>query len=258
MLINKFNRSFFDTNVKNKRHLIIHGAHHKAGTLYFHNIFRKLCELKGWIFETSTNGKTKPHEDTDIFLSYVSKFDFVSIGNYVGSHMIRDPRDMLISGYFYHKWCNEKWCNINKDKFNGKTYKEMLNTLPKDDGIIFEMQHSFKFNLNSMTEWNYYNPLILELRFEDMINNEEFLFSKVFEHYGLTKREIKQALKIVGRYKFEKKTGRKKGEEQTNHHLRKGIAGDWENHFSEKTRAEFKKLFPGALYKLGYEPDDNW
>ncbi len=58
--------------------------------------------------------------------------------------------------------------------------------------------------------------------------------------------------------KDERTTGRKKGQEAEHSHLRKGVAGDWRNHFTDVHVKQFKSSYPGLLARLGYEADDNW
>ena len=57
---------------------------------------------------------------------------------------------------------------------------------------------------------------------------------------------------------FEKATGRTPGTEDVNAHLRKGIAGDWQNHFTDRLKTEFKRRYSETLIRTGYEKDSNW
>ena len=63
---------------------------------------------------------------------------------------------------------------------------------------------------------------------------------------------------IVAYNSFEAVTGRKRGQEDVTAHQRKGIVGDWCNHFSNRVKDEFKKRFGEVLITTGYEPDLNW
>ena len=33
--------------------------------------------------------------------------------------MIRDPRDVIVSGYFYHQWTDEPWANEPRPELGG-------------------------------------------------------------------------------------------------------------------------------------------
>ncbi len=66
------------------------------------------------------------------------------------------------------------------------------------------------------------------------------------------------AKEIVDRYSFEKMSGRSAGEENTRSFLRKGIIGDWKNHFNLEAREKFNMYAGDQLIRLGYETDDSW
>ena len=40
--------------------------------------------------------------------------------------------------------------------------------------------------------------------------------------------------------------------------MRKGIAGDWKNHFSDDHKSAFKDRYGDTLIMLGYEKDNTW
>ena len=52
--------------------------------------------------------------------------------------------------------------------------------------------------------------------------------------------------------------GRKRGQEDPFSFLRKGIAGDWKNFFTEKDKLIFKEEAGDLLVELGYEKDNDW
>jgi len=52
--------------------------------------------------------------------------------------------------------------------------------------------------------------------------------------------------------------GREKGSERADHHYRKGIKGDWKNHFDEAMKKRVKELCGTLLIELGYERDLDW
>jgi hypothetical protein len=52
--------------------------------------------------------------------------------------------------------------------------------------------------------------------------------------------------------------GRQRGEEDPSSFFRKGIAGDWQNVFTEEDKRVFKEEAGDLLIKLGYEESDQW
>lgn len=63
---------------------------------------------------------------------------------------------------------------------------------------------------------------------------------------------------VAADHAFVKRSGRQPGDENPFSHRRKGIAGDWRNHFNRETARLFEDAFPGLLSDLGYEASNSW
>ncbi|WP_026798438.1 hypothetical protein [Planktothrix prolifica] len=168
--------------------LIIHCCYHKVATSSFTQVFNKICKKFNWEFQESyLNKKLQP--ETKIFLANHSNIDWSNLPPYIGSHIIRDPRDVIISGYFYHLWCHEKWCHTKKLEYDNRSYQELLNSVSQDEGITLEMKR-VKGMIKNMLAWNYSNPNIIEIRLEELAVNEKAVFEKVFQKYGFNQEQI--------------------------------------------------------------------
>ncbi len=243
------------TSQSKRETLIVHCCYHKVATGFFAKILRKISEEFGWKFQSCHQEDLSP--ETSIFLQNHSKINLSSLPSYVGSHIIRDPRDIIISGYFYHLWCPEKWCHEKKPKYNNQSYQELLNSVSQEEGIVIEMGR-VKKDFNNMSNWNYSNPNFIEIRLEDIVNNERDIMIQVFQKYGFSGEDLDKAISVYEKYCFEKVARRKRGEENRQKHIRKGVSGDWKNHFTPKHKEIFKETYPDILIKLGYEQDHNW
>lgn len=62
----------------------------------------------------------------------------------------------------------------------------------------------------------------------------------------------------VDKWSMERATGRKPGEENRGDLVRKGVVGDWVNHFSPEAARLFDRIAGDMLVRLGYEPDRDW
>lgn len=62
----------------------------------------------------------------------------------------------------------------------------------------------------------------------------------------------------VARNDFTLTSGRQPGAERMDDPLRKGIVGDWRNHFTRETAEVFHRYAGHELVMLGYEPDRSW
>jgi hypothetical protein len=59
--------------------------------------------------------------------------------------------------------------------------------------------------------------------------------------------------------RFERMTqGRARGTEDIGAHERKGVAGDWQNHFTKRVKHAFKNRYGALLVATGYERDLDW
>jgi len=65
-------------------------------------------------------------------------------------------------------------------------------------------------------------------------------------------------LDVQRRSSFEFITGRKNGHERSKEFFRKGIHGDWVNHFTTDEKKVFKDLAGDMLVRLGFESNNNW
>jgi hypothetical protein len=241
--------------------VIIHCCYHKIGTVWFGRILREVAAHFGLSFGSGHNFATisdfEDNRSSDIFLDLGSHVRLTQLGEYKGSHLIRDPRDMIVSGYFYHLWTAESWANLPRAEFRGRSYKEYLNSLNVDEGLAQEI-HRVNFWVPHMADWDYSNPRIYEMRYEDLIRDEQRHFAEMFRHYGFTDTAVSKSCRIAERYSFKKMAGGKPAQSDSKSHLRSGKAGDWRNHFKQSHKDLFKELYPGVLRTLGYEPNDDW
>lgn len=67
-----------------------------------------------------------------------------------------------------------------------------------------------------------------------------------------------QIADLLERSSFRFYTGRQRGQENRRRFYRKGIAGDWKNHFTPEHSRVFKELAGDMLIRLGYEEDMAW
>jgi hypothetical protein len=107
------------------------------------------------------------------------------------------------------------------------------------------------------TAWLKSGAGIIPLRYESLLMNPAFELNRVFQSLEI---QIQPQLlhAVTLRNRFERlsvgrkiwKLGRKPGEEDTQSHFRKGIAGDWRNHLNA-SHGE-------TLVEWGYEKNTRW
>lgn len=97
-----------------------------------------------------------------------------------------------------------------------------------------------------------------ELKYEDLVQDPRRL-QGLLEFLGV-KSDLGTVDWIIDVCKFERfAEGRKRGEADPNSEYRKGIIGDWRNHFTDRDKDQVKRSEAGRLLiELGYESDDSW
>ena len=170
-----------------------------------------------------------------------------------GFHVIRDPRDIVVSAYFSHKYSHPmgEWL---------KEQRELLNQVNLEEGIKYSI--NFRSNqFNRMGQWNYHLPNIYETKFEILTCETYDEFSRIFRFLGLLPQRLSPRIleEILRHHSFKRLTeGRERGQEDSQHHYRKGIQGDWVKYFSEENKKYFKRHFGQMLIDLGYEKNSSW
>jgi hypothetical protein len=77
--------------------------------------------------------------------------------------LIRDPRDVIVSGCFYHQSAEEAWLQVPQRRLGGLSYQEKLRSYASfDDQLLFEMENPGVHTIRQMLEWGYSNPLFWE------------------------------------------------------------------------------------------------
>lgn len=156
--------------------------------------------------------------------------------------MIRDVRDVAVSFAFHFK-------RVKSNKFN-------------DDGTFQEV-----YLRQVMEAWCAYAGHIREniddtglkvIKYEDMLARPVSVIAEIFTFMNVSTDDM-LVNKVVNETSFENVSGgRKPGEEDQNSYFRKGIVGDWINHFGDKEKAIIRQIGGEEIIRWGYEKDLNW
>ncbi len=184
---------------------------------------------------------------------YIGRENFLAIPKppaHRAFFVMRDPRDILVSWYF-------SWKNSHPVMGNVSERREQLKKLGEDDGLIFGIERLAEDGLfDALRSWRTAGvscPEIMVVRYEDLIDADQFAcFQRIFTHCDIrTPADILRD--ILTRHSFSALTrGRERGAEDVTSHLRKGIHGDWKNHFSTEVTARFRATTGDLVEALGY------
>ena len=161
---------------------------------------------------------------------------------------VRDPRDKLISEYWHSRNFPEHWAH---DQAHEQSIEKFISY--KLESGEFE-----KETLDWIRNWLKNRDLkeSLIVRYQDMLDNTNSELEKIFKFLGF-KIEQSKIKKIIDKNRFDKITGRKRGESDNTKFVRKGITGEWETIFSKEQKLLFHKIGEDVIKDLRYEPTLN-
>ncbi len=276
-----------------QKEILAYFGHHKCATTWLNDILVQICERIGLSIVIIHNSKLfndnlesiKRHQID--FLSYINA-DIENVkkleNNFLGFHVIRDPRDIVVSAYYSHLYSHpvgDGWPDLIEHRKN-------LQNSPKDKGLFMEMDFLDNFVFRNLYNWDYQQPNVVEIKMEDLIIDPNKVLLDVFDFlhlihncedsniqydYNTMKLEdcitvtnnnrngipSKDLLSIIHNNRFSlKANGRNSGEEDVKSHYRKGSSGDWANHFNPDHKQYFKEKYNDLLIMLGYESRNDW
>ncbi len=142
-------------------------------------------------------------------------------------YLVRDARDVMVSFYFYMKNISED----NKDTFIKSLFKKFFRKEDISDfsGFLKKRLPDWKKHVKL---WLKKDPDII-LKYEELSQHPEKTLKKVFRKLEVEIPEtlIREAIDI---FSFNRMAKRNAGEENQKSFFRKGIVGDWVNHFSQE------------------------
>jgi lipopolysaccharide transport system ATP-binding protein len=165
--------------------------------------------------------------------------------------MIRDLRDTLISAYFSIKNSHPILDSLNT------VWRQRLNSLTLEEGLIYLIDEWLPGCERIQRTWVESGEPII--RYEDLLERDVEILERVLLDECQLPIDRAHFRKIVLANRFERLTkGRPRGQENTTAHERKGIAGDWENYFTDPVKRIFKERYGELLIGTGYETDMGW
>jgi hypothetical protein len=160
--------------------------------------------------------------------------------------LYRDVRDVALSHFFYVR--QTPW-HPEYPIYAPLTLDDTLRTFA--DRTLFDY-------VDWIQSWhtNRDPQMSMVVRYEDMLANAVEVFASIAHHFGLDTSKVER---IVEQHSFTNLSqGRTQGQENTQSFFRKGIAGDWKNHFSPAMKDLYKQRIGDFLIEYGYEEDLSW
>jgi hypothetical protein len=176
--------------------------------------------------------------------------------------MVRDGRDSMVSYYF-------KILNSMPPAAPLRRKLDAVCPRPMGPDTIGEnlpafIRFMFEENRKSSISYDRHVRAAMDrglfmIRYEGLKADPEENVARAVRHLSGRDADPERVRRALEQTSFEKRSGRRPGEEDRGHRtVRKGIVGDWRNHFSLEAARLFDSHAGDTLIALGYEPDGSW
>lgn len=185
-------------------------------------------------------------------------------------YLHRDGRDVMVS-YYFHRLRDIQlrespfWQDHARDyeRLFGKGYDpdDTARNLP-----IF-IENEFARPRGARKNWADHVTSWLEARgregvvfasYEGLLADCRSEMRKIMDGLGRPDVDDWKIDAAVEKFSMRRQTGRRAGQEDRKDFIRKGVAGDWKNHFTRECAERFNELAGEALVALGYVADKGW
>jgi hypothetical protein len=280
--------------------LLCFWGHHRSASSWTNDGLRMIATACGWRHNVLHNAAMFGHDLRGF--CQTARPDLITFSNaqwaytaelppFRGLHVIRDPRDILVSSYFAHR---------NSHPTTGwpalVSHRAALQALPQTDGLLLELECR-REQFAEMATWHYDTDYVYELKMEEFTARPAHYYADLFRFWQRLapstnpKREALQVTlnrtvarierrlgwrprlprwrsevtwpwflqEVVEANQFQQKSGgRMAGEVDLDHHYRQGVHGGWRAYFFPELTARFKAEYADLLVRLGYETNAEW
>ncbi len=176
-----------------------------------------------------------------------------------GVYVVRDGRDVLISGYHHLRG---QFLAGGGSRLHRTFFRSIDVEAPVRENLCKFIEHSAKHPFACRQNWGQHvqayfessNPNVQLVKYEDLLSDPFDTLSCLFEGLSGQPIDAPRLEDSIERFSFE---GQKvsKGE---NAYLRTGRMGDWLNHFDAASAELFHHYYGKALTQAGYESGASW
>lgn len=173
----------------------------------------------------------------------------------------RDGRDIAVSWYYHfvvgNQYTKTEAVDVVRQQAGITDPQNIEESFPRALSYFLQSPRHPRYTWASFVD-RWADSQHLHVKYEDLKSDPVAELQRLA--IGLTGAPLEdmRAQEIVETHSFSRQAKRKPGEEDSKQYLRKGIVGDWKNHFTAETREMFAKHAGAQLIKLGYEKNDDW
>lgn len=249
--------------------LLCIATHHKSGTMWMRYTARQIADTQGVEMRQMSRLRHLERISPDapqILVHWDGEFPrpIYDMPEARILHVIRDPRDILVSGMRYHRRApraREGFLAETRPEWHGMTYQAYLNSLPDDTTrLMFEMAHKHATTVEEMLAWAYGRTDTIELRYEDLMQDTEGrVFRAALERADIAWLDIDGALAAYRRHAlWGGNADPANRDTRVALHITSGAPQQWPALLPREVAEPYAASFGDALRVLGYAEDSSW
>lgn len=244
----------------------VHCGYHKCLTMYSRRIYRRACH---WMLPPRRGFKHFYHW-LDRFYEGCTRYRVVSVSGHALDldrfedvrvvRFVRDPRDLLVSGYHYHRRGAEPWSTLpdpapeDWTQHNavvpsalpaGESMQSFLEKASLEEGMKAELEWRAN-HFESMRAWPADDPRVRLFRYEDVLGREVDVFEEIFDFFELPRAARARGLLYARRHA----AGRRAADRT---HIRDARTGQWRDVLPDAVVAMVDEQYGDILDRYGYE-----
>ena len=252
-------------------------CYHKAGTTLVRQILETVSPLVGWRFGSVEGAASDgdPAMDAIQFEHSLIEFDLAA-RPHRGVRLVRDPRDVWLSGYLYHEHCREPWCvngsfdaarpisfpkvpysqQHRSEKWKraylkalgGISYQDNLKRLSLEDGLEFELVRYADWTISAMAAWKP-DPHTIDVRIEDFMADFDGVLGRILRHCGVDEGEIPRAVAAASVADIRRMSD---DDLRSNPHIHSRQISKWRTRLTPRQIAGFEARYADEIRQIGY------
>ncbi len=236
---------------------IVYVGHHKCASQWMMGVLAAMTSRRGdaLIADWRRPPRSRAYREGQVVFLQDYETGILPAGcNVRGVHLVRDPRDVLVSLLHSHRGSHpardpRTW-EILRDRV-------ALRSMDLSSGLTWLMDHSgyFRRVIDAMSNWDYRRSDFLELRFEDFVvgASQDSLLA-LAGHIG-TPLDANGATVILDEYSFERLQAADGTDRTRPGHYRSGGSSTWQDAFDEDLISRFESRFGRQAATIGYGLD---
>ena len=256
--------------------LRIHCSYHKCMTVYVKRVLQAVFNgCLPW-----SGGYRHYNSDLQAFQAELGRRRIASVNNHaldlealgateatgaIGARpfritrFVRDPRDLVVSGYHYHRRGAEPWTRLPNPgpddwrivhgnipeamRGSGQSFAEHLQGLSEEEGLLAELEFR-RHHFDSMARWPAEHPDVLTMSYEEALADQVAVMERLFAFHRFSRVEHGLGRFFARRYSLQRRSA--------DPHVRNPSSGQWRRHFTPRVTRAFEQRHGALLELLGY------